>query len=106
MRRLSKKTHHPQKPVLKSFWLNSADSFQKLSQQLFKYFVASLDAVDKVDSVISCNGFYLPEQTEALMWISVFVSVSLDLISVIPLVILSTVFQHLHKVALKLFVIH
>lgn len=99
------KKHHPQKPILKSFWLNSADYFQKLSQQLFKYFVASLDAVDKVDSVISCNGFYLPEQTEALMWISVFVSVSLDLISVIPSVILSTVFQHLHKVALKLFMI-
>lgn len=96
---------HPQKPVLKSFWLNSADYFQKLSQQLSEYFVASLDAVDKADSVISCNGFYLPEQTEALMRISIFVSVSPDLISVIPSVILTTVFQHLHKVALKLFVI-
>lgn len=39
------------------------------------------------------------------MRISIFVSVSPDLISVIPSVILTTVFQHLHKVALKLFVI-
>lgn len=39
------------------------------------------------------------------MRISVFVSVSLDLISGIPSVILIAVFQHLHKVALKLFVI-
>lgn len=76
-----------------------------MSQQLSKYFVASLDAVDNVDSIISCNGFYLPEQTEALMQISVFVSVSLDLISVIPSVILTTDCQHLHKVALKLCVI-
>lgn len=100
-----KKKPQPQKPVSKSFWLNSANYFQRLSQQLSKYFVASLDAVDKVDSVISCNGFYLPEQTKALMRISVFVSVSLDLISVIPSVILTTIFQHLHKVTLILFAI-
>lgn len=102
---LKKKKKNLQKPVLKSFWLNAADYFQKVSQQLSKYFVASLDAVDNIDSIISCNGFYLPEQTEVLMQISVFVSVSLDLISVIPSVILTTDCQHLHKVALKLFVI-
>lgn len=65
---------HPQQPFFKSFWLNSTGYFQKLSQQLSKYFIAFLDIVDKVDAVISCNAFYLPEQTEVLMQISIFVS--------------------------------
>lgn len=65
---------HPQQPFFKSFWLNSTGCFQKLSQQLSKYFIAFLDVVDKVDAVISCNAFYLPEQTEVLMQISIFVS--------------------------------
>lgn len=98
------KKPNPQQPFFKSFWLNSADYFQKLSQQLSKYFVASLDVVDKVDAVISCNAFYLPEQTEVLMRISIFVSMSLVLISVTLLVILATIFQHLDMGVLKLFV--
>lgn len=93
----------PPATFFKSFWLNPADYFQRLSQQLSKYFVASLDVVDKVDAAISCNAFYLPEQTELLMRISIFVSMSLVLISVTLSVILATIFQHLDKVVLKLF---
>lgn len=99
---LPKKTT-PSNLFLRSFCLNYADYFQKLSHQLFKYFIASLDVVDKVDAVISCNAFYLPEKTETLMWISISVNMALVLISVTLSVILTTIFQDLDKVVLKLF---